>query len=34
LITTAGEVVTAASVEDSVAPTTATTINVDDELSL
>nr|GFC12368.1 hypothetical protein [Tanacetum cinerariifolium] len=34
LVTTAGEVVTAASVEDSVAPTTATTADVDDELTL
>nr|GFA14763.1 hypothetical protein [Tanacetum cinerariifolium] len=33
-ITTAGEVVTAASVEDSVAPTTATTTDVNDELTL
>nr|GEZ08573.1 retrovirus-related Pol polyprotein from transposon TNT 1-94 [Tanacetum cinerariifolium] len=33
-VTTVGEVVTAASVEDSVAPTTATTTNVDDELTL
>nr|GEZ36929.1 xylulose kinase-1 [Tanacetum cinerariifolium] len=34
LVTTAGEVVFAASVEDSVAPTTATTTDVDDELTL
>ncbi|GJR62561.1 hypothetical protein Tco_1504723 [Tanacetum coccineum] len=34
LVTTAGEVVTAASVEDSAAPTTATTVDVDDELTL
>nr|GEW62198.1 hypothetical protein [Tanacetum cinerariifolium] len=34
LVTTASEVVTAASVEDSVAPTTATTADVDDELTL
>nr|GEU56041.1 hypothetical protein [Tanacetum cinerariifolium] len=33
-VTTAGEVVTAANVEDSVAPTTATTADVDDELTL
>nr|GEX59621.1 hypothetical protein [Tanacetum cinerariifolium] len=33
-VTTAGEVVTVASVEDSVAPTTATTADVDDELTL
>nr|GEW00805.1 uncharacterized mitochondrial protein AtMg00810-like [Tanacetum cinerariifolium] len=33
-VTTAGEVVTAASVEDSDAPTTATTNDVDDELTL
>nr|GEZ14706.1 hypothetical protein [Tanacetum cinerariifolium] len=33
-VTTAGEVVTAASVEDSVAPTTATTADVNDELTL
>nr|GEU40371.1 hypothetical protein [Tanacetum cinerariifolium] len=33
-VTTAGEVVIAASVEDSVAPTTATTADVDDELTL
>nr|GEZ71492.1 hypothetical protein [Tanacetum cinerariifolium] len=33
-VTTAGEVVTAASVEDSAAPTTATTADVDDELTL
>nr|GEV81504.1 hypothetical protein [Tanacetum cinerariifolium] len=33
-VTTACEVVTAASVKDSVAPTTATTINIDDELTL
>nr|GEU40308.1 putative ribonuclease H-like domain-containing protein [Tanacetum cinerariifolium] len=33
-VTTAGEVVTAASVEDSAAPTTTTTIDVDDELTL
>nr|GEV25725.1 hypothetical protein [Tanacetum cinerariifolium] len=33
-VTTAGEVVTAASVKDSVAPTTATTADVDDELTL
>nr|GEV47376.1 ribonuclease H-like domain, reverse transcriptase, RNA-dependent DNA polymerase [Tanacetum cinerariifolium] len=33
-VTTAGEVVTAASVEDSAAPTTATTTDVDDELTL
>nr|GEU87244.1 ribonuclease H-like domain-containing protein [Tanacetum cinerariifolium] len=33
-VNTAGEVVTTASVEDSVAPTTATTANVDDELTL
>nr|GEV14014.1 hypothetical protein [Tanacetum cinerariifolium] len=33
-VTTAGEVVTAASVEDSVAPTTATIADVDDELTL
>nr|GEZ19765.1 hypothetical protein [Tanacetum cinerariifolium] len=33
-VTTAGEVVIAASVEDSVAPTTATTTDVDDELTL
>nr|GEW93956.1 retrovirus-related Pol polyprotein from transposon TNT 1-94 [Tanacetum cinerariifolium] len=33
-VTTPGEVVTAASVEDSVAPTTATTVDVDDELTL
>nr|GEY61888.1 hypothetical protein [Tanacetum cinerariifolium] len=33
-ITTAGEVVIAASVEDSAAPTTATTADVDDELTL
>nr|GEX08203.1 hypothetical protein [Tanacetum cinerariifolium] len=33
-VTTAGEVVTTASVEDSVAPTTATTADVDDELTL
>nr|GEX79368.1 putative ribonuclease H-like domain-containing protein [Tanacetum cinerariifolium] len=32
--TTAGEVVTAASVKDSVAPTTTTTVDVDDELTL
>nr|GEV28059.1 putative ribonuclease H-like domain-containing protein [Tanacetum cinerariifolium] len=34
LITTAGKVVTAASVEDSVAPTTTTTTDVNDELTL
>nr|GFB22144.1 hypothetical protein [Tanacetum cinerariifolium] len=34
LVTTAGEVVTGASVEDSAAPTTATTADVDDELTL
>nr|GEX91802.1 putative ribonuclease H-like domain-containing protein [Tanacetum cinerariifolium] len=34
LVTTAGEVVTAASIEVSVAPTTATTADVDDELTL
>nr|GEV87053.1 uncharacterized mitochondrial protein AtMg00810-like [Tanacetum cinerariifolium] len=34
LVTVAGEVVTTASVEDSVAPTTVTTANVDDELTL
>nr|GEV63245.1 hypothetical protein [Tanacetum cinerariifolium] len=33
-VTTAGEVVTAANVEDSGSPTTATTADVDDELSL
>nr|GEX52857.1 hypothetical protein [Tanacetum cinerariifolium] len=33
-VTTAGEVVAAASVEDSVTPTTATTADVDDELTL
>nr|GEX58413.1 hypothetical protein [Tanacetum cinerariifolium] len=33
-VTTAGKVVTAASVEDSAAPTTATTADVDDELTL
>nr|GEV26834.1 hypothetical protein [Tanacetum cinerariifolium] len=33
-VTTAGEVVTAASVKDSAAPTTATTVNVDDKLTL
>nr|GEX12830.1 hypothetical protein [Tanacetum cinerariifolium] len=33
-VTTAGEVVTAASVEDSAAPTTATTADVDDDLTL
>nr|GEU99584.1 hypothetical protein [Tanacetum cinerariifolium] len=33
-VTNAGEVVTAASVEDSAAPTTATTVDVDDELHL
>nr|GEV29899.1 ribonuclease H-like domain-containing protein [Tanacetum cinerariifolium] len=33
LVTTAGEVVTAASVEDSAAPTTATTADVDNELT-
>nr|GFD46274.1 hypothetical protein [Tanacetum cinerariifolium] len=33
-VTTAGEVVTAANAEDSTAPTTATTANVDDELTL
>nr|GEU49945.1 hypothetical protein [Tanacetum cinerariifolium] len=33
-ITTAGEVVTAASVEDSATPTTTTTIDIDDELTL
>nr|GEW26218.1 hypothetical protein [Tanacetum cinerariifolium] len=33
-VTTAGEVVTAANVEDSVSPTTATTADVDDELTL
>nr|GEU45141.1 hypothetical protein [Tanacetum cinerariifolium] len=33
-VTTAGEVVIAANVEDSVAPTIATTANVDDELTL
>nr|GEU99571.1 retrovirus-related Pol polyprotein from transposon TNT 1-94 [Tanacetum cinerariifolium] len=33
-ITTAGEVVTATSVEDSATPTTTTTINIDDELTL
>nr|GEV44691.1 hypothetical protein [Tanacetum cinerariifolium] len=33
-VTTAGEVLTAASVEDSVAPTIATTVDVDDELTL
>nr|GFB03338.1 hypothetical protein [Tanacetum cinerariifolium] len=33
-VTTASEIVTAASVEDSVAPTTATTTDVDDELTL
>nr|GEX06687.1 hypothetical protein [Tanacetum cinerariifolium] len=33
LVTTAGEVVTAASVEDSVAPTTATIIDVNEELT-
>nr|GEX66728.1 hypothetical protein [Tanacetum cinerariifolium] len=33
-VTTAGEIVTAASVEDSVAPTTATTADADDELTL
>nr|GEU45981.1 putative ribonuclease H-like domain-containing protein [Tanacetum cinerariifolium] len=33
-VTTAGEVVTAANVEDSTAPTTATTVDVDDELTL
>nr|GEW66490.1 putative reverse transcriptase, RNA-dependent DNA polymerase [Tanacetum cinerariifolium] len=33
-VTTVGEVVIAASVEDSAAPTTATTTNVDDELTL
>nr|GFD55330.1 hypothetical protein [Tanacetum cinerariifolium] len=33
-ITTAGEVVTTASVKDSDAPTTATTADVDDELTL
>nr|GEX66350.1 hypothetical protein [Tanacetum cinerariifolium] len=33
-VTTVGEVVTAASVEDSAAPTTATTTDVDDELTL
>nr|GEV26473.1 putative reverse transcriptase domain-containing protein [Tanacetum cinerariifolium] len=33
-VTIAGEVVTAASVEDSAAPTTATTADVDDELTL
>nr|GEZ87177.1 hypothetical protein [Tanacetum cinerariifolium] len=33
-VTTAGEVVTIASVEDSVAPTTTTTTDVDDELTL
>nr|GEW44399.1 hypothetical protein [Tanacetum cinerariifolium] len=33
-VTTTGEVVTAASVEDSAAPTTATTTDVDDELTL
>nr|GFD33977.1 hypothetical protein [Tanacetum cinerariifolium] len=32
--TTAGEVVTAASVEDSATPSTATTVDVDDELTL
>nr|GEU87853.1 hypothetical protein [Tanacetum cinerariifolium] len=34
LVTTVGEVVTAASVEDNDAPTTTTTANVDDELTL
>nr|GEU35812.1 hypothetical protein [Tanacetum cinerariifolium] len=34
LVTTAGEVVAAASVEDSAAPTTATTADVDDKLTL
>nr|GFC89302.1 hypothetical protein [Tanacetum cinerariifolium] len=34
LVTTAGEVVTAASVEDSVAPTTTTIADVDDDLTL
>nr|GEX66669.1 hypothetical protein [Tanacetum cinerariifolium] len=34
LVTTTDEVVTAASVEDSVAPTTATTANIDDELTI
>nr|GEU92296.1 hypothetical protein [Tanacetum cinerariifolium] len=34
LVTPAGEVVIAASVEDNVAPTTATTIDVDDELTM
>nr|GFB23250.1 hypothetical protein [Tanacetum cinerariifolium] len=34
LVTTAGEVVTRASVEDSAAPTTATTADVDNELTL
>nr|GEV24656.1 hypothetical protein [Tanacetum cinerariifolium] len=33
-VTTAGEVVTTASVEDSFAPTTTTTVDVDDELTL
>nr|GEZ07606.1 hypothetical protein [Tanacetum cinerariifolium] len=33
-VTTAGKVVTAANVKDSVAPTTATTTDVDDELTL
>nr|GFA18203.1 hypothetical protein [Tanacetum cinerariifolium] len=33
-VTTVGEVITAASVEDSVTPTTATTADVDDELTL
>nr|GEV38004.1 hypothetical protein [Tanacetum cinerariifolium] len=33
-VTTAGEVVTTASVKDSVAPTTATTVDVDDEVTL
>nr|GEZ31883.1 hypothetical protein [Tanacetum cinerariifolium] len=33
-VTTAGEVVTTASVEDSVAPTTTTTADIDDELTL
>nr|GEV31980.1 hypothetical protein [Tanacetum cinerariifolium] len=33
-VTTAGKVVIAASVEDNVAPTTATTVDVDDELTL
>nr|GEX51843.1 hypothetical protein [Tanacetum cinerariifolium] len=33
-VTTAGEVVTAASVKDSVAPTTATTADINDELTL